>query len=469
MTPIVVAWLRDLVLQTIGITCASFVIAVAIGVPLGLLVAREDALGKVVSSVVAVVRAIPELVIAIVAVVAVGLGPIAGIVALGAHYASVLAKFTAELLHAVRREPAEALRATGATTSAAYLVALVPPAWPGLVGFAAYAVESITRAAVIVGVVGAGGLGAELVQTLNLADYHRFALLVGVLVVLVVLVDALSDRLRHGSSPRVAGIGFAAIAAIGIISLATTDDPPWTHVHDVLPHLAGFIASSFPPDLSRGVLAAALGGAAVSLGVAFAGTLAGVVLAIPFALAVSSPIARGWMTGTGWRPWSFFPEIPSRAVLAISRAVPPVALGLIGLSIVGLGPRAGIFALAIHTTGVLGKLLAESLETAERGPAVALVASGATAATGVAVALVPGALPAIAAHVLYRFEWNVRASTVLGMVGAGGLGEALFQAQQLLFYKQLLTYVIVAIVLVLLVDTVASRARRALRLSRLAA
>ena len=467
MTAAAVAYVRDAVLQTIGITCASFLIAVLAGVPLGILIAREDRLGRVLAAAVAFVRAIPELVLAIVAVVAVGLGPLAGIAALGAHYAAVLAKFTAELLHVVRRDPAEALRATGSTAIAAYLVALLPPAWPGLVGFAGYALESIARAAVIVGVVGAGGLGSGLVQAINLADYRTFGLLLAVLVALVIGVDAASNRLRRGASPRAVGLAFAAIAVVAVASLAFGDEPPWRTISGLVPHLAGFIAGAFPPDLSAPVLTGALYGAVVSLGVAMAGTVLGCALAVPFALAVAQPIARGWMNGTGWRPWSWLPEVPARAVLAISRATPPVALGLIGLSIVGLGPKAGIFALAIHTTGVLGKLLAESLEIAERGPAMALVATGATATSAVGVALVPGALPAVASHVLYRFEWNVRASTVLGMVGAGGLGQAIFEAQQLLFYRRLLTDVAVAVILVLAVDALASRARRTLRLSRL--
>ncbi len=468
MTATVVAYLRDAVLQTIGITAASFATAIALGIPLGLVVARNDAFGRAVSACVAVVRAIPDLVLAIVAVVAVGLGPIAGIVALGVHYSAVLAKFTAELLHAVRREPAEALRATGATRSAAYLIGLLPAAWPGLVGFGAYTIESIARGAVIVGVVGAGGIGAALIQSLNLADYPTFGVLLAALVALVVAVDALSDRLRHGASPRGVGLAFAAIVAIAVAALATSDDPPWTHVHGVVAHIAGFIASALPPDLSAKVLGIAWQGAFVSLGVALAGTLIGAVLAIPFALAIATPLARGWMRGTGWRPWSWSTEIPARIVLSVTRATPPVAIGLIGLSIVGLGPKAGIFALAIHTAGVLGKLLAEGLEVAEAGPAVALVASGSTASAAAAFALVPGALPSLAAHVLYRFEWNVRASTVLGMIGAGGLGQALYNAQQLLFYRQLVTYVIVAVLLVLLVDAAASPLRASLRISRLA-
>jgi phosphonate transport system permease protein len=468
MTATVVAYLRDAVLQTVGITAAAFVIAVVCGFPLGLIVAREDALGRTVSALVAVVRAIPELVLAIVAVVAVGLGPIAGIVALGAHYTAVLAKFTAELLHAVRREPAEALRATGATRTAASLVGLFPAAWPGLVGFAAYAIESIARGAVIVGIVGAGGLGAGLVQALNLADYTTFGILLAVLVALVVGVDAASDRLRRSASPRAVASAFAAIVLVAIVSLATSDDPPWTHIHGIVAHVAGFIASSLPPDVSAHVLTLAWQGALVSLGVAVAGTAIGVVLATPFALAIATPLTSGWMRGTGWRPWSWLAEIPARVVLAVSRATPPIAIGLIGLTIVGLGPKAGIFALAIHTGGVLGKLLAESLEVAEGGPAVALVASGSTATAAAAIALVPGALPSLAAHVLYRFEWNVRASTVLGMIGAGGLGQALFNAQQLLFYRQLATYVIVAVALVLIVDAAATPLRRTLRVSRLA-
>jgi phosphonate transport system permease protein len=101
---------------------------------------------------------------------------------------------------------------------------------------------------------------------------------------------------------------------------------------------------------------------------------------------------------------------------------------------------------------VLGKLLAESLELAPPQAAQALAASGARPAAATLVAIVPAAAPVMAAHVLYRFEWNVRASTVLGMVGAGGIGQAIFNEQQLLHYQTLTTYVIALVVCVLLID-----------------
>lgn len=458
------AYLRDALLQTVGIACGSLVIAIVLGVPLALVIVRGGAAARIASGGTAIVRAIPDLVLAIVAVVALGLGPAPGVIALGIHYAAVIAKLYAEILGAVRRDAAEALRATGSTASAAFLVAMIPAAWPGIVGFGAYAFESIVRAAVIVGVVGAGGIGSALVQQLNLADYRGFALSVVALVLVVIAADAFGERLRLHARPIAVAGAFAGIVAIAIVAFALTADPPWATIAQAGPHLAGFIAGALPPDTSAAVVRTAAVGAVQSLGVALAGTLAGAVLALPLAwLAASAARARATLRRE--RPDERGGALTSRLTLAVVRAVPPVALGLIGLSVVGLGMRAGIFALAVHTAGVLGKLLAESLELAERGPAEALAATGSTPAAAALVALVPAAAAAMIAHVLYRFEWNVRASTILGMIGAGGLGQAIFNAQQLLFYRQLAAYVIVAVLLVLAIDAAGGGVRRRWHLS----
>lgn len=113
---------------------------------------------------------------------------------------------------------------------------------------------------------------------------------------------------------------------------------------------------------------------------------------------------------------------------------------------------------------MLGKLFAESLELTDTQPAEALVASGSTGLAAVCVGIVPGAFAAMSAHVLYRWEWNVRASTTLGIVGAGGLGQHIFNAQQLLHERELLAYVIVAIALVIASDQVTVLARSRLHL-----
>jgi phosphonate transport system permease protein len=462
-----VAYFRDAILQTLGITCASLIIALALGIPLAYLMARGGRMGRVVSGAVTVVRAIPDLVLAIVFVVALGLGPGPAIVALGIHYAAVIGKMFSDVIASVRREPAEVLVATGATAGAAVLIGLVPTAWPGIIGFGVYAFESITRAAVIVGVVGAGGIGAVLVQQLNMADYHGFAISVVLLAALIALIEALGTYFRLHATPRAIALALGAVAALGIAALALAPDPPWRMLATAPGHLANYVVNAVP-QVNAEIVQTALGGALQCILVALAGTILGAILAVPFALLIAWPVARGWMRGTGWRPLSLPFEIVSRIVLTAVRAVPPIAIGLIGVVLIGIGPVAGAFALTLHTAGVLGKLLAESFDVADRAPAEALVANGATGTSATLVALVPAAFGAMLAHVLYRFEWNVRASTALGMVGAGGLGQAIFNAQQLLFYRQLSSYVLVAIVLVLIVDAIGARLRAGLRLERLA-
>jgi phosphonate transport system permease protein len=462
-----VAYIAGAVLQTIAIACASLALALLVGIPWAALLLRGGRIGTSAKLLASFVRAIPELVLAIVLVVALGLGVVPAIIALGIHYAAVIAKMFADTVAAVRREPAETLRASGATALAAFAIGAVPLAWPGIVGFGVYAFESIVRAAVIVGVVGAGGIGSLILQQLNLADYHGFAISVFVLAALVALVDFAGTRLRTHAHPRVVVAAFGALVIVGALSFVFAPDPPWRMLATLPQHLGRYFAQAVP--LWNATIArTALWGIASSLGMALVGTIAGALLAVPLALFAALPISRGWIRGTGWKPASLVPELASRIALVALRAVPPIALGLAFIAFVGIGPAAGALALAIHTAGVLGKLLAEAIELAEPEPAEAIVALGATSFAAALVALVPAAIGAIAAHVLYRFEWNVRASTVLGLVGAGGIGQAIFNAQQLGFIGELSTYVLCAVALVLAIDAVAARIRGSLSLRRLA-
>jgi phosphonate transport system permease protein len=462
-----VAYVAGAVLQTIAIACASLALALVAGIPWAAVLLRGGRVGAAAKVLASFVRAIPELVLAIVLVVALGFGTVPAIVALGIHYAAVIAKMFADTIAAVRREPAETLRASGATALAAFAIGAVPLAWPGIVGFGVYAFESIVRSAVVVGVVGAGGIGSLILQQLNLADYHGFAVSVVVLAALVALVDLGGTRLRTHARPPFVVAAFGVLVVVGALAFVFAPDPPWRMIAALPQHLGRYLGQA-QPLWNTAIARTAFNGIATSLAMAAGGTLAGALFAVPLALFAALPISRGWVRGTGWKPASLVPEFASRVALVALRAVPPIALGLAFIAFVGIGPAAGALALAVHTAGVLGKLLAEAIELAEREPADALIAGGATSLTAALVALVPAALGAIAAHVLYRFEWNVRASTVLGLVGAGGIGQAIFNAQQLGFIGELSTYVIFTIALVLAIDAVAERVRASLALSRLA-
>jgi phosphonate transport system permease protein len=457
-----VEFFREPVLETIGITAGAMFIAIVVGAPLGIAIAAGGPLGRAVNAVALLVRAIPDLVLAVVFVAAIGFGPAAGTLALGLQNAAVAAKLFAELLLAVRREPAEALRASGATPVAAFLVGLLPTAYPAIVGFAAYIVDCVIRNSVIVGVVGAGGLGTAILQALNLADFRAFGLFFAAIALFIIVFDAFAEWLRSRAPAWVAAVTLLATGVVGVAAFAALNSTPFARFAQAPGRIAHFVARAFPPQFDPTVVHAALVGVQETLVVAVVGTLGGALLALPVAWLIARPIASGWMRGTGWRPWSLLPELSARVGLSGLRSVPYVAMGLLATLVVGLGPRAGAVALVLITAAVLGRLLAESLELGPFAAAEALVAGGATATAGALVGLVPDAVPLFATHVLYRWEYNIRASTILGMVGAGGLGQQIFNAQELLFYHQLLAYVIVAIALVALSDVLGALVRRRL-------
>ncbi|MDB5028508.1 MAG: phosphonate transporter permease [Candidatus Eremiobacteraeota bacterium] len=457
-----VDFFREPLLETIGITAGALFIAIVVGAPLGVAIAAGGPLGRFVAAVAGLVRAIPDLVLAIVFVAAIGFGPAAGTLALGLQNAAVGAKLFAELLLSVRREPADALRASGATPVAAFLVGLLPTAYPAIVSFAAYLADCVIRNSVIVGVVGGGGLGAAIMQALNLADFHAFALYFAGIALLVVLFDAYGQWLRTRAPAWAAAATLLLTGIVGAGAFAALSSTPFARFAQAPGRIVHFVVRAFPPQFDATVLHAALVGAGETLAVAAIGTIGGALLAIPVAWLTARPIASGWMRGSGWRPWSAVPELIARLGLSGLRSIPYVAMGLLAVLLVGLGPRAGAFALIAITAASLGRLLAETLDVGPFAPAEALVAGGATATAGALVGIVPDALPMFATHVLYRWEYNIRASTILGMVGAGGLGQRIFNAQELLFYHQLLAYVIVAVVLVLASDAVGEQLRRRL-------
>ncbi|MBD5633797.1 MAG: ABC transporter permease subunit, partial [Candidatus Eremiobacteraeota bacterium] len=252
-----VAFLREPVLETIAIAAGALPIALVFGSAAALAIARGGALGWSVRAIAALVRAVPELVLAIVFVVALGFGPVPGTLALGISGAATVAKLYAELLESVRREPEEALRATGATAATGFLVALLPAAWPGIVGFGAYTFESIVRAAVVVGVVGAGGLGSALITSIALLDYAALAAYLAALVVLVFLVDAASNYLREQTPAWVALAAFTAVTLAGVAAFASAGPAAWKPFGSAFPRVVAYLARAVPPDFAPPILARA--------------------------------------------------------------------------------------------------------------------------------------------------------------------------------------------------------------------
>lgn len=213
--------------------------------------------------------------------------------------------------------------------------------------------------------------------------------------------------------------------------------------------MAKFIAEFFPPDLSPEFLAKTGRGALQTLAVSALGSVLAALLGAVLALPASG--RAGWL-----------PRQAARFALNFLRSVPELVWAALMVLAAGIGPFAGALALALHTTGVLGRLFAESLENAPREPEEALRLSGARAVTAFSYASLPLVLPQWVAYTLYRWEMNIRMAAVLGFVGGGGLGQLLYFHLSIFQQQQAMTVLMAMFALVAIVDLASARLRRGL-------
>ncbi|MDQ7990750.1 MAG: phosphonate ABC transporter, permease protein PhnE [Candidatus Dactylopiibacterium sp.] len=224
----------------------------------------------------------------------------------------------------------------------------------------------------------------------------------------------------------------------------------WGELAAGLPQIADFLSRTLPPD--PGILSRLVAPAIETVQIAVWGTLLGIVPAIPLSF-----LAARNLNGPRWAYHL------TRQFLNVTRSINELILALVFVSAVGLGPFPGVLALALHGAGMLGKFFAEAIEEIDAGPLEALRATGARPLQIVVFGVLPQVVTAWIAVVLYRFEVNLRSATVLGMVGAGGLGFELVSSLKLFRYPETATCIIVIAVMVVVADTLSSRLRHAIQ------
>ncbi len=216
-----------------------------------------------------------------------------------------------------------------------------------------------------------------------------------------------------------------------------------------LPLLARIVTLMLLPDWTWA--GRSLGGMVVSVQVALLGTTLGTILALPLAFLASRNI--GLHTVSSYL---------GKQLLNLIRTFPEIILAIFFVAAYGPGALAGMMAIGLHSTGSLGKLYAEVVETIDPGPLEALRAVGANRVKVFWFAVLPQVLPEFLALSLYRFEINVRAATVLGLVGAGGIGTIMVQALQFRRWEVVGMALLVIVGAVMLIDTVSAALRRRL-------
>jgi phosphonate transport system permease protein len=428
--------------ETLEMAAGAIFLALIFGLVLSLIVGARLPGSRMVYALLASLRSIPDLTLAILCVVLVGLGPAAGTLALTLFYTAALGKIFADLFASADSGPIEALQATGATRTMVAAYGLLPLRLKDLLTYGGYEFESAIRASVIVGAVGAGGIGTELVGSLNMTDYHRATTLIIMLVALIAAVDLLVWYVRR--QPKI----LLALMILGAIAV-------WDHHPQIiaLGHALKTFAAMLPPQLPPESLHQVPRLIGETLVIAFGGTLLAVTFALPLGIAAARNISPAFIS------------FPVRRVLETLRAIPEVVWGLVLVGIAALGPAMGVLALGLHSTGSLGKLYAESIENAPPEPVMAMAATGGSRVAVTSFALFPLAFSPMMVHTLFRLEWNMRAATIVGMIGAGGIGGALFNAQQLFFYQQMMAYLLITWAMIMVTEAVNTRLRKRWRVS----
>ncbi|MFI2364346.1 phosphonate ABC transporter, permease protein PhnE [Promicromonospora sp. NPDC019610] len=211
-------------------------------------------------------------------------------------------------------------------------------------------------------------------------------------------------------------------------------------------NMGDFLLRLFPPTWDRfGTIVELL---VETLQMAIVGTVLGAVLSLVVAFGAASNIAPRWL------------YYPTRWVMNVIRSLPDLVFALMFVSAVGLGPFAGILAMTVGSIGSIGKVFAEAMEAVDDGPVTAVRAVGASRRQVVQYGVLPQAGPLLVSYTLLLFEGNVRGATILGMVGAGGIGLELTTAMRMYDYGHLSAIVICIIVLVTVIDQASAVIRR---------
>jgi phosphonate transport system permease protein len=395
-------------------------------------------------------RSIPEIVWAYLFVRIFGLGPGPAVFAIALTVGGSIGKLYSELAESVEPKAIQAMRATGASRWAILLFAVIPQVGRQWIAYALFRLECNIRSGTILGVVGAGGLGSEIALSIRYFQFDKLATTLIAVLVFVIALEIVSAKLRQSNfkwTVLFAGIG--AVAAVAWLEI------PWL---DLFAN-TGLSMLAFD-NLS--VDAAFIKTTVTQIGETLAMAWAATALSAIFAFLLC-PLAATQLTTGSYLPDPLTPpslagylkhgiKWSSRLFLQVTRAMPELTLALVFVAWVGIGPLAGILAIAVHNIGVMGRLYSDVLEEVEPGPAAALQAQGASSFATFLFGVLPQIKPRLAAFTLYRFEVNVRATVMVGFVGAGGFGDALYTAISLFHMRDLTLLLITMLIVVSVVD-----------------
>jgi len=434
-------------------------------------------------------RAIHEVIWGIFFVNILGLNPLVAILAIAIPFGAITAKVFSEILDEMPRAPLRALLNNGASPFAAFFYSILPQSIPNILSYTFYRLECSIRSAAVLGVIGAGGLGYQLWLSFQSLRYDEMWTFIFALIALSGAVDIWSSQLRRRFSGRVRLEAAACQSAplttkpayrrdravtLSLIVMAILIPLSFWYVQAdfsalFAPRAAKLfvrvISDSFPPALD-GVLLKELSHQTIQT---FAISILAITLAGAGGLLFSFPAAQNRLTLTGvlnpqdHKVKTLLILVPTRLALLTLRAIPASVWALLLLFVLFPGVLPGALALGIYTLGILGRLMAEVIESLDERPLIALRSCGASGAQIFFYGVLPRAMPLFLSNILYRWEVCARETVIIGVVGAAGLGRVLAEQLSNFDYPGMTTTLLFFIALTVFVDVIGVFARRSMQ------
>jgi phosphonate transport system permease protein len=265
--------------------------------------------------------------------------------------------------------------------------------------------------------------------------------------------------------PAARGRLTAAVIALVVLwpLLALAEFKPWQLFGgENAEVMANFLAGFWPPATARDFLALLWKATLETVAIATAGIALAFLVAVPLATIATRSLSVGRIGPAPGRALGHAVRTAARALLTILRAIPEIVWALVFVRALGLGPGAGVLALAVTYGGMLGKVYTEILESGDTRPARALLEAGSPRIAALFYALVPGTAQELASYTVYRWECAVRASVVMGFVGAGGLGQLMDQSMKMMNGGETSAILLTFLALVIVADGLSFVIRRVL-------
>lgn len=459
-------------IETIAIGLMATLFSTILAIPISFLAAHNimshvpggTLIYYIVRTLLNVVRAVDTVVWGLLIIVWVGLGSFAGVIALTIHSVAALAKLYSEEIEHIDSGPVEAIKATGGNFLQVIRYAVIPQIIPSFLSYTLLRWDINMRSATVIGFVAGGGIGFFVLETLRVGGYQQYAAALWAVAVVIILVDMISSRWRNRilvDKPKAAeGTTWSRIRTwvyiiLGLAAFVYCWNITGINFKDLFnpgPTFGRILKDFVSIDLSRPVLNTITKQMVTTVMQALLATTLGALVAVPFSF-----LAAKNLTGKSkLLAWIYF---LTRGVFNVFRSIEALLYVAIFVYWVGIGPFAGMLALAITTFALIGKLFSEAIENIETGTIEAITATGANKLQVIMYAIVPQIAPPFLSYLIYQWDINIRMATIIGFAGGGGIGLTLNSYFGSLQYHKAGTVVAMIVIVVAILDFTSAKIR----------